>query len=72
MVSPAGHMARLRNKAVSFFVGFEADETRPQSLLSGDRNIINVAGLRGQMVRTDRSARRACALNSAKQEAPII
>ena len=50
---PAGHLARLKNKAVSFFVGFEGDETRPQSLLSGDRNITNVAGLRGQMVRTD-------------------
>ena len=28
------------NKNVSYFVGIEADETRPQSFLSGDRNII--------------------------------
>ncbi|MGB1673382.1 MAG: hypothetical protein ACPHRA_09170, partial [Limisphaerales bacterium] len=27
--------------SVSYFVGFEADETLPQSLLSGDRNITN-------------------------------
>lgn len=47
------HMQRLRNKATSFFVGFEADETQPQSMLSGDRNITNVAGTRGQAVRTD-------------------
>ena len=26
---------------MSYFVGFEADETLPQSLLSGDRNITN-------------------------------
>lgn len=31
----------VKNKAVSFFVGTDADETRPQSLLSGDRNITN-------------------------------
>jgi prepilin-type N-terminal cleavage/methylation domain-containing protein len=31
----------LKNKATSFFVGFDADETRPQTLLSGDRNITN-------------------------------
>ncbi|MBI2949086.1 MAG: type II secretion system protein [Verrucomicrobia bacterium] len=53
IVMPRGHLARLRNKAVSFFVGFEADETRPQSILSGDRNITNVAGPRGQAVRKD-------------------
>ena len=29
------------NSSVSYFVGFEADETLPQSLLSGDRNITN-------------------------------
>jgi len=29
------------NKNVSYFVGLEADETRPQSFLSGDRNIID-------------------------------
>jgi prepilin-type N-terminal cleavage/methylation domain-containing protein/prepilin-type processing-associated H-X9-DG protein len=29
------------NKNVSYFVGIEADETRPQCFLSGDRNIID-------------------------------
>ncbi|MBI4660764.1 MAG: prepilin-type N-terminal cleavage/methylation domain-containing protein [Verrucomicrobia bacterium] len=45
------HLLRLKNKATSFFVGFEADETQPQSLLSGDRNITNVLGARGQQER---------------------
>jgi prepilin-type N-terminal cleavage/methylation domain-containing protein len=30
-----------RNGSVSYFVGLSADETMPQSLLSGDRNITN-------------------------------
>ena len=30
-----------RNGGVSYFVGLSADETQPQSLLSGDRNITN-------------------------------
>jgi prepilin-type N-terminal cleavage/methylation domain-containing protein len=47
------HMVRLRNKAASFFIGFEADETQPQSLLSGDRNVTNVLGARGQEARVD-------------------
>jgi len=29
------------NKCVSYFVGLEADETRPQCFLSGDRNILD-------------------------------
>lgn len=49
----AVHLPRLKNKGTSFFVGFEADETQPQTLLSGDRNITNVAGARGQEARTD-------------------
>ncbi|HAM70293.1 MAG TPA: hypothetical protein DCM86_01445 [Verrucomicrobiales bacterium] len=28
-----------KNQAMSYFVGWDADETRPQTLLSGDRNI---------------------------------
>jgi prepilin-type N-terminal cleavage/methylation domain-containing protein/prepilin-type processing-associated H-X9-DG protein len=28
------------NKNVSYFIGLEADETRPQAFLSGDRNIV--------------------------------
>jgi prepilin-type N-terminal cleavage/methylation domain-containing protein len=31
----------LKNKATSFFVGLDAEETKPQSLLSGDRNMTN-------------------------------
>ncbi len=30
-----------RNQNISYFVGLDADETLPQSLLSGDRNITN-------------------------------
>jgi prepilin-type N-terminal cleavage/methylation domain-containing protein len=30
-----------RNKSVSYFVGLDADETRPQMYLAGDRNITN-------------------------------
>ncbi len=37
----SGIEAFYRNQNISYFVGFEADETLPQSLLSGDRNITN-------------------------------
>jgi prepilin-type N-terminal cleavage/methylation domain-containing protein len=30
-----------RNKNISYFIGLEADETKPQSMLAGDRNITN-------------------------------
>jgi prepilin-type N-terminal cleavage/methylation domain-containing protein/prepilin-type processing-associated H-X9-DG protein len=30
-----------RNKNLSYFVGMEADETRPQAFLSGDRNLMS-------------------------------
>src|SRR5260221_475956 len=30
---------KLKNKNLSYFVGLDADETRPQSILSGDRNV---------------------------------
>jgi hypothetical protein len=30
----------LANSKISYFVGLDADETRPQTILSGDRNII--------------------------------
>jgi len=33
------------NKNVSYFVGIEADETRPQQFLSGDRNILAPNGV---------------------------
>ena len=51
--SGRGAFARNRNKAVSYTVGFDADETLPQSALSGDRNITNVAGRRGQQARSN-------------------
>ncbi len=38
-----GIEAFYRNQNISYFVGFEADESLPQSLLSGDRNITNSA-----------------------------
>ena len=34
---------RAQNYSVSYFVGFDAQETMPQSLLSGDRNLTNNA-----------------------------
>ena len=40
------HLNILKNKSTSFFVGYDADETRPQSLLSGDRNITNLLPVR--------------------------
>src|SRR5258706_5387496 len=33
------------NKNVSYFVGLEADETRPQSFLAGDRNLLDSAAI---------------------------
>jgi prepilin-type N-terminal cleavage/methylation domain-containing protein len=35
------HMDNIKNKAVSYFVGLDADETQAQSILSGDQNITN-------------------------------
>jgi prepilin-type N-terminal cleavage/methylation domain-containing protein len=34
---------RARNKAISYMVGFDAQETFPQMILSGDRNLTNNA-----------------------------
>lgn len=48
------HMTvNLKNKSTSYFVGLEADETQPQTLLSGDRNITNVAAGANQQVRAN-------------------
>ena len=38
---PASGFAGLHNHNLSYFVGLDADETRPQMLLAGDRNITN-------------------------------
>jgi prepilin-type N-terminal cleavage/methylation domain-containing protein len=35
--------AAVRNKGISYFVGKDAEETQPQMLLAGDRNITNNA-----------------------------
>ena len=37
----AASFARLKNQNVSYFVGLNAEETRPQMLLTGDRNVTN-------------------------------
>ncbi|MBI3874886.1 MAG: type II secretion system protein [Verrucomicrobia bacterium] len=40
-----------QNKAVSYFVGLDADETKPQMLLSGDWNFVtNSSNLRGSVL----------------------
>ncbi|HEY0457162.1 MAG TPA: hypothetical protein VGE41_12360 [Verrucomicrobiae bacterium] len=36
----ASDWALVSNKNLSYFVGLEADETRPQTILSGDRNLL--------------------------------
>lgn len=36
---PARTFAELKNENLSYFVGLDADETRPQALLAGDRNL---------------------------------
>jgi hypothetical protein len=33
------NFANLSNKNISYFIGLDADETKPQTILSGDRNI---------------------------------
>jgi prepilin-type processing-associated H-X9-DG protein len=37
----AASFAKLKNQNVSYFVGLDAEETRPQMLLTGDRNVTN-------------------------------
>ncbi len=37
---PAKDFATLRNDNISYFVGLDADETRPGMLLDGDRNLV--------------------------------
>lgn len=44
-------LATQRNAAVSYFVGLDADETRPNVILVGDRNLIsNSANLHGKVL----------------------
>lgn len=37
----ASDFASMRNTNLSYFIGLDADETRPQMLLAGDRNVTN-------------------------------
>ncbi len=37
--NPARRFAGLKNENISYFLGLDADETRPQMLLAGDRNL---------------------------------
>ena len=39
-IAPNFGLQFKRNLAVSYFVGLDADETRPQMLLAGDRNLV--------------------------------
>jgi prepilin-type N-terminal cleavage/methylation domain-containing protein len=39
--SPAGDFADLDNRNISYFVGANADYSRPNSILAGDRNVTN-------------------------------
>ena len=48
---------KLKNANVSYFVGLDADETKPQMLLAGDRNITNgVAPKKGILELSDKPA----------------
>ena len=47
------HIGLLKNKATSFFVGLDADETRPQSVLSGDRNMTNNLPVRSDIDKSE-------------------
>jgi prepilin-type processing-associated H-X9-DG protein len=37
----AASFTRLQNQNISYFVGLDAEETRPQMLMTGDRNVTN-------------------------------
>jgi prepilin-type N-terminal cleavage/methylation domain-containing protein/prepilin-type processing-associated H-X9-DG protein len=49
--SPAANFARLQNENLSYFVGANADFSRPNSILAGDRNVTNDYTGRGTIVR---------------------
>lgn len=60
----AGQVAFNHNKNVSYFVALAADETRPQSLLSGDRNVTNATPARSNIDKSE-----VIKLTAAKQTA---
>jgi prepilin-type N-terminal cleavage/methylation domain-containing protein len=49
-ITGSATLAGKGNKSISFFVGRDAEETQPQMLLSGDRNITNAAVATANMV----------------------
>lgn len=54
---PAASWETLKNANLSYFVGIDADETKPQMLLTGDRNITNgVAPIKGILELADKPA----------------
>jgi prepilin-type N-terminal cleavage/methylation domain-containing protein/prepilin-type processing-associated H-X9-DG protein len=59
------------NKNVSYFVGLEADETRPQCFLSGDRNIVDPLSIPARVdTKTTTSLIVKLGTNSASTPAP--
>ena len=50
-VAPYFGIGFQKNNGISYFIGLDADETRPQAVLMGDRNLeTNVWNLRGSVV----------------------
>jgi prepilin-type N-terminal cleavage/methylation domain-containing protein/prepilin-type processing-associated H-X9-DG protein len=49
--SPAMNFAMLQNENLSYFVGANADPSRPNSILAGDRNVTNDYVSRGSLMR---------------------
>ena len=43
----AGTVAQLKNDNISYFLAITADPSRPESLLSGDRNFVESGGQSG-------------------------
>ena len=48
---PAANFAALQNENVSYFVGVNADYSRPVSILAGDRNITNGSPVAASLIR---------------------
>jgi hypothetical protein len=46
----APNFASLRNQNISYFVGLDANDTKPQMLLAGDRNVTNGVAPRNAML----------------------
>lgn len=48
--TPATNWSMLSSQPVSYFVGFDASEVEPETLLSGDRNVTNGVVPFGQVI----------------------